>query len=107
CENEAFVSHVCLAHGIRVSVLWSRDWFGGRTYGTWLANVLDRLRTRKVFADWLCIPGKRGEPSNRVVEETYPDLMTPSRVTLVKNEDRRWIDEGAHGWIEEYEVRTT
>lgn len=104
CENEALVSKVLLSHGINVPFIWSRNWSGGKTYGTWLANVLGRLGTRKLYADWLCVPGNRGEPRNRLVEENYPDLMTPSSAKLVRNNDIHWIDEGANGWVEEYDV---
>lgn len=104
CENEALVSKILLAHGIRVPFIWSRNWSGGKTYGTWLANILDRLETKKLYVDWLCVPGSRGEPRNRLVEETYPDLMTPAGVRLVRNTDIHWIDEGANGWVEEYDV---
>ncbi|OQA05649.1 MAG: hypothetical protein BWY66_02351 [bacterium ADurb.Bin374] len=50
------------------------------------------------------MPGNRGEPRNRLVEEKYPDLMLPSGVNLVRNTDIHWIDEGANGWVEEYDV---
>lgn len=104
CENEFVVSQILLAHRIPAAVIWSRNWTGGRTYGTWLANVLDQLHTVKVYTDWLCVPGKRGEPRNRLVEEAYPELMTPSKVKLVRNNDLQWIDEGTHGWVEEFDV---
>lgn len=104
CENEALVSKVFLAHGIRVPFIWSRNWAGGKTQGTWLANVLDRLGTRKLYTDWLCIPGQRGEPRNGLVGEKYPELMVPARVKLVRNDDIHWIEEGAHGWLEEFDV---
>ncbi|MBU1108726.1 MAG: hypothetical protein KKB51_18770 [Candidatus Riflebacteria bacterium] len=104
CENEYFVSKILLANSINVSFIWSRNWNGGQTYGTWLANVLDKLHTNKVYTDWLCVPGKRGEPRNRFVEEKYPELMIPSKVKLVRNDDVHWIDEGSHGWVEEFDV---
>lgn len=104
CENEWFVAKILLAHGIRVPFVWSRNWSGGKTYGTWLANVLDKLQTTKLYTDWLCVPGKRGEPSNRQVGEKYPELMKPSTIRLVRNDEVRWIDEGGHGWVEEYDV---
>ena len=104
CENEYFVAKILLANGIKVPVIWSRNWFGGRTYGTWLANVLDKLNTSKVYTDWLCVPGKRGEPRNRSVEEKYPELMVAAKVKLVRNNEIHWIDESAHGWVEEFEV---
>ncbi|MFZ2956399.1 MAG: hypothetical protein WA705_05880 [Candidatus Ozemobacteraceae bacterium] len=104
CENEWFVLRILLDHGIRVPFVWSRNWAGGQTYGTWLANALDKLQTAKLYTDWLCVPGKRGEPRNRLVEEKYPELMTPPTVRLVRNDDVRWVDEGEHGWVEEYDV---
>jgi len=104
CENEAFVANVLLAARINVSYVWSRNWNGGQTYGTWLVNVLDRLNTVKVYTDWLCVPGSRGEPRNRAVEEKYPELMAANKVKLVRNNDLHWIDEGAHGWVEEFAV---
>lgn len=104
CENEYFVTKILLAHSINVSIIWSRNWNGGLTYGTWLANILDKLHTEKVFTDWLCVPGKRGEPRNRFVEEKYPELMVPAKVKLIQNNDIHWIDEGSHGWVEEFDV---
>lgn len=104
CENESLVARILLPNGISVPRIWSRNWAGGRTYGTWLSNVLERLHTRKVYTDWLCVPGRRGEPRNRLVEENYPELMTPSKVRLVRNDAIHWIDEGTHGWVEEYDV---
>lgn len=106
CENEYFVTKVLLANNIEVSLIWSRNWNGSHTYGTWLANVLDRLRTFKVYTDWLCVPGKKGEPGNRAVAEKYPELMLPSKVKIVRNNDTHWIDEGAHGWVEEFDIVT-
>jgi len=104
CENEYFVSKILLANSIRVPFIWSRNWAGGKTYGTWLVNVLEKLHTRKVYTDWLCVPGKRGEPRNRSVGEQYPELMIPSSVKLARNNDIHWIDEGSHGWVEEFDV---
>lgn len=104
CENEFFVSRILLGHQIYAAIVWSRNWNGGQTYGTWLANVLDQLQTVKVYTDWLCVPGMRGEPRNRSVEEKYPELMVPTKVKLVRNIDVHWIDEGAHGWVEEFDV---
>jgi hypothetical protein len=103
-ENEYFVSKILLANNIKVPLIWSRNWNGSKTCGTWLANVLDRLGTSKVYTDWLCIPGKRGEPSNKAVRENYPDLMAQTKVKLVRNDDVRWIEEGSHGWVEEFDV---
>ncbi len=107
CENEAFVADFLLAHGIEITYIWSRNWAGGQTYGTWLANVLDRLHTEKVYTDWLCVPGQRGEPRNRRVEEKYPELMAPAKVKLQRNNEVHWIDEGANGWVEEFYVTRT
>ncbi|OGK06115.1 MAG: hypothetical protein A2W80_05745 [Candidatus Riflebacteria bacterium GWC2_50_8] len=107
CENESFVADILLAHGIKVEYVWSRNWYGTHTYGTWLANILDQTQTRKVYTDWLCVPGKRGEPQNIAVQQKYPELMVPARVKLVRNEDIRWIDESGHGWVEEFDVLST
>lgn len=104
CENEFFAAQILLANDISVEYIWSRNWNGGQTYGTWLANVLHRLKTRKIYTDWLCIPGHRGEPRNRHVEAKYPELMMPSQIKLLRNNDVHWIDEGAHGWVEEFDV---
>lgn len=104
CENEFFVSNILLAHQIKVSYIWCKNWNGSSTYGTWLANVLDRLQTKKIYTDWLCVPGQRGQPRNRMVEEKYPELMLPAKVKLVRNNDIHWIEEGAHGWVEEFDV---
>jgi hypothetical protein len=104
CENEFFVARILLAHKINSTYIWSRNWNGGQTYGTWMANVLDQLHTKKMYTDWLCIPGQRGEPRNRLVEEKYPELMGPVKIRLVRNNELRWIDEGAHGWVEEFDI---
>lgn len=104
CENEFLASQILLAHGIEVPVVWSRNWAGSKTCGTWLANVLDRLRTRKIYTDWLCVPGQRGEPPNPLVSDKYPELMAPGTVKLVRNNDLHWIVEGAHGWLEAFDV---
>lgn len=104
CENEFFVSKILLQNRIDVAMIWSRNWAGSQTYGTWLANVLDRLNTTKFYTDWLCVPGRRGEPRNRAVEKSYPELISPPKVKLVRNNDIHWIDEGAHGWVEEFDV---
>ncbi|NLI78721.1 MAG: hypothetical protein GX442_20065 [Candidatus Riflebacteria bacterium] len=107
CENEFLVSQILLAHGIEVPVVWSRNWAGSKTCGTWLANVLDRLHTGKVYTDWLCLPGQRGEPPNPLVAGKYPELMVPATVKLVRNEDLHWIVEGAHGWVDAFDVVKT
>ncbi|RCK81070.1 MAG: hypothetical protein OZSIB_2447 [Candidatus Ozemobacter sibiricus] len=105
CENEWFVADVLLAHGVRVPLIWTKNWAGGRTYGTWLVNVLDRLRTETFYADWLCRPGQRGEPRNPLVAAHYPELMVPPTVRLERDERLHWIDEGSHGWVEAFHVR--
>ncbi len=104
CENEYLVSKIFLKNKIEVSYIWSKNWNGGQTHGTWLANILDKLKTKKIYTDWLCVPGKRGQPGNRLVEEKYPELMCVSNTKLVRNNEIRWIDEGAHGWVEEFDV---
>lgn len=106
CENEFFVARIFLAHQIKVSYIWSRNWNGGQTYGTWLANVLAPLNTLKLYSDWLCLPGQRGAPPNRLVAQKYPELMTETKVKLERNNDLHWIDEGGHGWVEEFDVVT-
>ena len=104
CENEFFVAGILLKHSVTVDYIWSKNWCGSKTYGTWLVNVLDRLGTKKFYTDWLCVPGKRGEPRNLRVEEHYPELICEPKVALVRNEEIRWIDEGANGWVEEFIV---
>jgi hypothetical protein len=104
CENEYFVAKILIANNLKVDFIWSRNWNGGQTYGTWLTNVLDKLQTKKVYTDWLCVPGKKGEPRNRKVEEKYPELMLAPKVRLVRNDDIHWIDQGGHGWVEEFDV---
>ncbi|MDD2998099.1 MAG: hypothetical protein PHV05_03485 [Candidatus Riflebacteria bacterium] len=104
CENESFVANILLAYGIRVEYVWSRNWYGTHTYGTWLGNILDQTQTRKVYTDWLCVPGKRGEPQNIAVQQKYPELMVRAKVRLVRNDNIRWIDESGHGWVEEFDV---
>jgi len=104
CENEFFVSDILLAHGVKIDCVWSKNWAGGLTTGTWLANVCDKLETRKFYTDWLCVPGKRGQPLNLPVKEKYPDLMVEASVKLIRSGEPKWIDEGANGWVEEYDV---
>lgn len=106
CENEYFVAKILLANNIKVPLIWSKNWNGGYTHGTWLANIASKLQTQKVYTDWLCIPGYRGEPGNEKVKDKYPELMSSSNTKLVRNNDIHWIDEGAHGWIEEFDVTT-
>lgn len=105
CENEYFVSKILLANSLSVPYIWCKNWNGGRTVGTWLVNVMDVLGTKKFYSDWLCIPGKRGEPSNEKARSAYPQLFQHPVVELEKNEAKRWIDEGFHGWVEEYRVK--
>jgi hypothetical protein len=106
CENEFFVSQILLHKHIKVPLIWCKNWNGSSTYGTWLANILDSLHTQKLYTDWLCIPGQRGQPQNRHVEEKYPQLMVPAKVRLIRSSDIHWIEEGAHGWVEEFCVIT-
>lgn len=105
CENEAVVSKIFLAHQLKLDFIWSKNWNGSKTRGTWMANTLERLQTAKVYTDWLCIPGFKGEPRNEWVEEKYPELMEKSEVKMVRNNDIHWIDESAHGWVEEFIVK--
>lgn len=104
CENEYLVSEILLKNNINLTYIWSRDWAGGMTCGTWLVNVLNRLNSRKIYTDRLCVPGKKGEPRNQLVEEKYPELMAEAKVKLVRNPDSHWIVEGGHGWIDEFYV---
>ncbi len=104
CENEFFVSRIAMAHDLKIPLIWTKNWNGGKTYGTWLVNVFSKLQTQKFYSDWLCIAGHRGEPRNRPIEEKYPELMTQPGVKLVRNNDIHWIEEGAHGWVEEFDV---
>ncbi len=104
CENEFFVSRILLAGNIKVDTVWTKNWNGGRTYGTWLANILDQLQTSHFFSDWLCIPGQRGEPRNLLVEEKYPELMVAAKIRLERNDEIHWIDQGAHGWVEKFSI---
>jgi hypothetical protein len=104
CENEFLIAKLFLPNKLKLRYVWSKNWNGGMTYGTWLVNALDKLETFKVYTDWLCVPGRRGEPRNRFIDEKYPELSGPPRVKLVRNNEVRWIDESAHGWIEEFDV---
>jgi hypothetical protein len=104
CENEFFISKIALDHNLPIDTIWSKNWAGGRTYGTWMANVMDRLNTKTLYSDWLCIPGRRGEPSNALVQETYPELMGPKPVKLLRSAEDKWIDEGANGWVERFDI---
>jgi hypothetical protein len=104
-ENEYFAAKLLLPNAVKIRFIWSRNWFGWNTYGTWLANVMHQLQTSKLYSDWLCVPGKPGEPSNRAVAEKYPELMQSPKIKLVRNENIRWIDESEHGWVEEFDVK--
>lgn len=104
CENEYLVSEILLANQIKVPFIWSINWNGGLTCGTWLVNAVEKLGTRKVYTDWLCVPGRRGEPRNEAVAEKYPELVIPSRIRLVRNDEVHWIEEGDHGWVDEFDV---
>lgn len=103
CENEAFVSEVLLKENIKLSFVWSKNWNGGRTYGTWLARIAHRLGVKRFYTDWLCVPDLRGEPSNIAVAEKYPELMIDNTSKLLRT-DNHWIEEGAHGWVDEFTV---
>lgn len=105
CENEFLVSKIALEHNLAIETIWSKNWAGGRTYGTWMVNVMDRLGTGRLYSDWLCIPGRRGEPSNALVREAYPELMVERQVRLVRSAEEKWIDEGANGWVERFDVQ--
>ncbi|MGM0601357.1 MAG: hypothetical protein ACQETH_16215 [Candidatus Rifleibacteriota bacterium] len=104
CENEYLISKIFMANSLKLNYIWSKNWNGGMTNGTWLVNALDKLGTLRVYTDWLCVPGQRGEPRNRFVKEKYSELMGPAKVKLERNNDVRWIEEGAHGWVEEFKV---
>ncbi|GAB4282722.1 MAG: hypothetical protein Kow0029_28460 [Candidatus Rifleibacteriota bacterium] len=104
CENEHMVSKIFLDNNIHVSFIWSKNWNGSQTYGTWMVNILDRLCTRKVYTDWLCVPGFKGQPGNKPVASKYPELMVEAKVKLVRNNNTHWIEEGSHGWVEEFDV---
>ena len=104
-ENEYAVSQVFLKNGIKIGYMWSKDWAGSLTCGTWFANICDQLHTKKIYTDWLCVPGKRGQPLNKPVLEHYPELMVPCKVKLIKNENAGWIDESAHSWLSELDIR--
>ena len=101
CENEFAASQILLKNSIKADFIWSKNWNGGRTYGTWLARIATRLETKLFYSDWLCIPGQRGEPSNAAVYEKYPELK-PVTETVLKRTANHWIEEGAHGWVDEF-----
>ncbi len=101
CENEYVASQVFLKNNINLTVVWSKNWNGGRTYGTWLARVSKCLGVKAFYTDWLCLPGLRGEPSNAIVYEKYPDLEV-KKPSKLERSDNHWIEEGAHGWVDEF-----
>ncbi len=104
CENEFMASQIFLINKIPVNYVWSKNWNGGRTYGTWLARVAKKLEVKVFYTDWLCLPGFRGEPSNSIVYEKYPELETDEESKLERTSNH-WIEEGAHGWVDEFWVK--
>ena len=103
CENEHIVTDIFLKNNISITTVWSKNWNGGRTYGTWLAKIAKNLGVKAFYTDWLCVPGFRGEPSNALVYEKYPMLAIkePSKLERTNN---HWIEEGSHGWVDEFLV---
>lgn len=103
CENEFVVSEIFLKNNLPVTYGWSKNWNGGKTCGTWLGRVSAFLGMKIFYTDWLCLPDLRGEPSNSLVYEEYPRLLNCSVSSLTRT-DNHWIEEGAHGWIDEFLV---
>ncbi|NLM18318.1 MAG: hypothetical protein GX221_11430 [Candidatus Riflebacteria bacterium] len=103
-ENEYAVSEIFLVNQIPIKYIWSKNWNGGKTYGTWLAKIADKLKTEKFYTDWLCVPGLRGEPSNDELKKHYPDLSEKASAVLERTENH-WIEEGYHGWLDEFIVK--
>lgn len=103
CENEFVVSQIFLKNHLPVNSVWSKNWNGGKTYGTWLARMAYTLGVKRFYTDWLCMPDLRGEPSNTIVYENYPNLATQYGSHLERT-DNHWIEEGAHGWVDEFLV---
>ena len=103
CENEFVATEIFMKNNLAVSYAWSKNWNGGRTYGTWLGRVASKLGIKLFYTDWLCIPGLRGEPDNSSVYEEYPDLVTEKESVLTRT-DNHWIEEGVHGWVDEFTV---
>ena len=104
CENESIVTDILLKNKISLTAIWSKNWNGGRTYGTWLAKAAKTLVAKVFYTDWLCLPGLRGEPSNAILYDKYPEL----KVDVLSNLERtnnHWIEEGSHGWVDEFIVR--
>ena len=104
CENEYAASQIFMANNIDVKYVWSKNWNGGRTYGPWLAKAAKNMGVKFFYTDWLCLPGFRGEPSNSIVYEKYPELNV-KEISKLERTDNHWIEEGAHGWVDEFKVR--
>ena len=103
CENEFVATQIFLSNKIPIDYVWSKNWNGGKTYGTWLAKIAKKLGVKVFYTDWLCIPGLRGEPSNFLVYEKYQELDINDFSTLSRT-NNHWIEEGAHGWVDEFVV---
>lgn len=103
CENEFIASEVFLKNNIKLDYVWSKNWNGGKTYGTWLGRSAGKFGVKLFYTDWLCLPDQRGEPSNSLVYEKYPELFVKNNYFL-KRTDNHWIEEGAHGWVDEFAV---
>ena len=103
CENEYIGSQIFLPNNLPLNYIWSKNWNGGRTYGTWLAKIAKTLNVKIFYTDWLCLPGLRGEPSNAIVYEKYP-LLKVETVSKLERTNNHWIEEGAHGWVDEFKV---
>lgn len=103
CENEYMGSQIFLSNNLPLNYIWSKNWNGGRTYGTWLAKIAKTLNIKIFYTDWLCLPGLRGEPSNAIVYEKYPELKAEI-VSKLERTNNHWIEEGAHGWVDEFKV---
>lgn len=101
-ENETFVAKILLKNNIKIPIIWTKDWNGSKTYGTWLINVFKRLNTTFFYSDWLCLPSKNLGIENKIVFEKYPELEKKDLVKLVKNTELCFIDESKHGWVQEY-----
>ena len=87
CENEYLISQIFLANKIP----------------TWLARIAKQLGVKYFYTDWLCLPNFRGEPSNKSVYEKYPELKA-NNISKLERTDNHWIEEGAHGWVDEFVV---
>lgn len=104
CENEFVASQIFLANNIPLFYVWSKNWNGGKTYGTWLARAANKLGVKLMYTDWLCLPNLRGEPPNDIVYEKYPNLKVYPEAKLVRT-NNHWIEEGAHGWVDEFMIK--